>query len=147
MQTMTIRPLDSDELARVALATTWINEILERRFRGDMRLTGTKEDIPIMHSLLDRVPFGTDATAELINFGTVFGEILKTEIPTKWVVYQDEHGTDFALQYEDLDIYLFPLDLIVKRVEQGTDPNEINLRELLEDIRANVEDLAKELRS
>ncbi len=60
-----------------------------------------------------------------------------------WVVLQDEHGSDFALQYRDLDIFVFPRDMILKRVERGEDVHRINLDVMLEEIRKTVQDDAQ----
>jgi hypothetical protein len=143
MPTISTRPLDSQEQAGIAQATAWVNDVLERGFRSDIRLRGRREDIPTLHSLLGKGPFGADAASELTVFGTVFGEILATEIPMRWVVYQDEHGADFALQYQDLDLFVFPRDMILKRVERGENVESINLEVMLEEIRKSVHDDAQ----
>lgn len=143
MPTISRRPLDSQEQAGIAQTTAWVNDVLERGFSSDVRLTGRREDIPILHSLLSKGPFGADAASELTVFGTVFGEILATEIPMSWVVFQDEHGSDFALQYQDRDLFVFPRDMILKRVEKGEDVKSINLEVMLEDIRKTVQDEAQ----
>lgn len=143
MPSISTRPLDSQEQAGIAQATAWVNDVLERGFHSDIRLTGRREDIPTLHSLISKGPFGADAASELTVFGTVFGEILATEIPMSWVVFQDEQGSDFALQYRDLDVFVFPRDMILKRVEKGEDVNRINLDVMLEEIRKTVHDEAQ----
>jgi hypothetical protein len=143
MPTISTRLLDSQEQAGIAQATAWVNDVLERGFSSDIRLTGRREDIPTLHSLLSKGSFGADAVSELTVFGTVFGEILATEIPMSWVIFQDEHGSDFALQYRDLDIFAFPRDMILKRVERGEDVHAISLDVMLEEIRKTVQDDAQ----
>jgi Domain of unknown function (DUF3806) len=143
MPTISTRPLDSQERAGIAQATAWVNEVLERGFSSDIRLTSRREDIPALHFLLSNGPFGADAVSELTVFGTVIGEILNTDIPMTWVVVEDEHGSDFALQYRDLDVFVFPRDMILKRVERGEDVSRINLDVMLEEIRKTVHDEAQ----
>jgi hypothetical protein len=143
MPSISTRPLDPQEQAGIAQATTWVNDVLERGFKSDVRLKGSREDIPILHSLLSKSPFGSDAALELTIFGTVFGEILAAEIPMKWVVYQDEHDSDFALQYQDFALFVFPRDTILKRVEKGENIEHINLEVMLEEIRKMVQNDAQ----
>jgi hypothetical protein len=143
MPSISTRPLDPQEQAGIAQATAWANDVLARGFKSDTRLTGSRQDIPTLHSLLSKGPFGSDATSELTVFGTVFGEILAAEIPMKWVVYQDEHGSDFALQFQDLALFVFPRDMILKRVEKGENIEHINLEVMLEEIRKTVQNDAQ----
>lgn len=138
MSEISTRPLNDEEQAGIAQATAWVNDVLHRGFKSDIRLTGRRGDIPTLHSLISKGPFGADAASELTVFGTVFGGILATEIPMRWVVFQDEHGSDFALQYRDLDVFVFPRDMLLKRVERGEDVRRINLDLMIEEIRKSV---------
>lgn len=72
-------------------------------------------------------------------FGTAFGEVLAKEIPMKWVIYEDEAGADFALQYRDLALFVFPRDMILKRVEKGEAVGKINLAAILNEIREKLQ--------
>lgn len=143
MPSISTRPLDPREQTDIAQATAWVNDLLDRGFGSNIRMTGRREDIPTLHSLLSKGPFGADAASELIVFGTVFGEILATEIPMTWVAFKDEDGSDFALQYRDLNVFVFPCDMLLKRVERGEDVNLINLEVILEEIRKTVHDEAR----
>lgn len=145
MSEISTRPLDPEEHAGIAYATSWINDVLEQGFNSDIRLTGSSEDIPTLHSLLSKGPFGEDPTSELMLFGTVFGEILAKEIPMRWVVLTDEHGVDLALQYQDLSVFVFPRDMILRRVEKGEDVASINLEVLRDEIRKTVQEQARKL--
>ncbi len=142
MSNISIRPLTPEEANGLAQATVWVNDLLERGFRSDVRLAGRRSDIPTLHSLLSKGPFGADPAAEWTTFGTVFGEILANEVPLKWVVFNDENGSDFALQYQDLALFAFPLDMIVKRVENGEHIEAINLETMLEEIQKAMQEEA-----
>jgi hypothetical protein len=139
MRDLPARPITPEEKAELAHATDWINDVLERGFRSKIRLTGSSADISTLHSLLSKGPFSADAAAELTAFGTVFGEILAREVPMRWVVYQDEAGTDFALQYRDLALFVFPCDMILKRVEEGEAVDHINLATILSEVREKIQ--------
>lgn len=144
MSKITTRPLNPEERATLDGATAWVNELLEKEFKTKIRLTGTRGDIPNLHTMLSEGPYTADPNAELKTFGIVFGQVLAREIPMRWVVYQDEQGSDFALQYQDLELFAFPCDMIVKRVEEGEDVNEVNLEAMLENLReALAEESAK----
>lgn len=139
MTSISTRPLNPEEQEGIAHATLWINDVLQRGFGLQVHLSGTRDDIPTLHSLLSKGPFGDDASAELMLFGTAFGEVLATELQMKWVVYEDEQGVDFALQYNDLALFVFPRDMLLKRVERGESIDSINLEQMLADISTRLE--------
>lgn len=144
MSKITTRPLNPEEQATLKGATDWVNELLEKEFKTKVRLKGTQEDIPNLHTMLSEGPYTSDASAELTTFGMVFGHILARELAMRWVIYADEQGSDFALQYQDRELFLFPCDMIIKRIENGDDIDEINLEAMLENLRdALAEEAAK----
>jgi hypothetical protein len=142
MSKISIRPLTPEEQSTLAASTTWVNELLDKEFNTDIRLAGTRDDIPTLHSMLGEGPYTSDANAELTTFGIVFGHILAHEIPLRWVLYRDEQGSDFALQYQDLELFVFPGDLLIKRVEAGEDIGEIDLEAMLENLREALKEEA-----
>ena len=143
MSKIATRLPNAEEQATLQGATTWVNEILEKEFKTKVRLKGTREDIPTLHTMLSEGPYTEDVEAELTSFGMVFGHVLASELGMRWVVYHDDQGSDYALQYQDLSLFLFPCDMIVKRVEEGEDINEVNLEAILENLReALAEDVA-----
>ncbi|WP_052573872.1 DUF3806 domain-containing protein [Haloferula sp. BvORR071] len=135
MSKITTRPPNPEEQGTLSGATAWVNELLENEFKTQERLSGTREDIPNLHTMLAEGPYTDDPGAELKTFGIVFGHILTHELPMRWVIYRDDQGTDFALQYQGLDLFVFPGDMIVKRVEAGEEVDEINLEAMLEDLK------------
>lgn len=145
MPKIATRSLNPEEQTTLDGATTWVNELLKQEFKTKVRLTGTREDIPNLHTMLSEGPYTADPNAELTTFGIVFGQVLAREIPMRWVIYQDEQGSDLALQYQNLELFVFPCDMIAKRIEEGEDINEINLDDLLENLReALAEEAAKQ---
>lgn len=142
MSKITTRPPNPEEQATLDGATAWVNELLANEFETDVRLSGTREDIPNLHTMLSEGPYTGDASTELTTFGLVFGHILARELPLRWVIYRDDQGSDFALQYQDLELFVFPGDMIIKRVEAGEEIDEINLEAMLEDLREALEEEA-----
>lgn len=143
---ISISPPSVEQLDTVKGALAWFNDVLQRGFGKNIELVGTRDDIPTLHSLLAKGPFGENAEAELKMFGMVFGTILITEMPLKWVLYKDEYGTDLALQYRDLEVYTFPIDMILKRVEAGEEAGEINLSRIMSDLRRTLEEQSVAIR-
>ena len=135
MSKIATRLPNPEEQATLLGATAWVNEILEKEFKTEVRLSGTREDIPNLHTMLSEGPYTEDAEAELKTFGIVFGHVLARELGMRWVVYSDDEGGDFALQYQDKELFLFPCDMLIKRAEAGEDICEINLEAMLEDFR------------
>lgn len=80
---------------------------------------------------------------ELVALGFVFGDILSRELGLRWVVVDDEYGTDFGLKLPEAKVFLFPGDMLIKRVEQGEDQANIDLSYLLRELRGHVERLAQ----
>lgn len=148
MSKIATRLPNAEEQATLQGATTWVNEILEKEFKTKVRLKGTREDIPNLHTMLSEGPFTSDVEAELTSFGMVFGHVLARELGMRWVMYSDDQGSDYALQYQDLELFLFPGDMLIKRAEAGEDIGEINLDAMLESLReALAEEVAKHRQS
>jgi hypothetical protein len=135
MSKIATRLPNPEEQATLDGATAWVNELLEKEFKTEVRFKGTREDIPTLHTMLSEGPYTEDVEAELTSFGIVFGHVLARELGMRWVIYQDDQGSDYALQYQDLELFLFPSDMLIKRVEVGEEIGEINLDAMLEDLR------------
>jgi len=144
MSKIATRPPNPEEQATLQGATAWVNELLEKEFKTEVRLGGTREDIPNLHTMLSEGPYTSDPEEELKTFGIVFGQVLARELGMRWVVYRDDEGSDFALQYQDTELFVFPCDMIAKRLEAGEEIDEINLEAMLESLReALSEEAAK----
>ena len=137
---MHVRDLTDEERVGLDVERQWVADFL-KGVGSDVRMTGTRSDIPTLHSLLDQGPYTDNAENELIIYGTLFGDILAKELGLHWVVVKDESGSDFALQYQDRQIFVFPKDMIVKRVERNEDFDlEHMLEELAQVVRSQVGD-------
>ncbi len=135
MSKIATRLPNAEEQATLQGATTWVNEILEKEFKTKVRLKGSREDLPTLHTMLSEGPYTSDLETELTSFGIVFGHVLARELTMRWVIYNDDQGSDYALQYQDLELFLFPGDMLIKRVEAGEEIGEINLEAMLENLR------------
>ncbi|HKA06951.1 MAG TPA: DUF3806 domain-containing protein [Gemmataceae bacterium] len=114
--------LSTDDLAVLDSDREFAASVLEVRF-PKKRLTGTAADISLLQKILDGGPYTDSAEGELVALGTSLGDLLAQALNLRWVRYSDEYGSDLALRYEKTSIAIFPRDMIVKRVENGEDPD------------------------
>lgn len=138
---MQVSQLTPQDLQGLSADRNWVNDLLAG-FGSDFRLTQSREDIPTLHSLLDGGPYTSDASAELAVFGTVYGDVLAQEIGLHWVVITDDIGSDYALQFQDKKVFVFPRSMLLKRVERGERVSDINLDFMLGEIRHSVQEQA-----
>ena len=85
---------------------------------GTAALSRTKRDLPIIQRLLDDKAFNKSQTYELQCLGVVFGDVLASELPLRWMMVTDEYGTDPTLRFKDTSININALTIISKRVER-----------------------------
>jgi hypothetical protein len=85
---------------------------------GTVALSRTKRDVPIIQRLLDDKAFKKSQTYELQCLGVVFGDVLASELPLRWMMVTDEYGTDPTLRFKDTTININALTIISKRVER-----------------------------
>ncbi len=115
---MDVRNIDATESQGLEAERQWVQDLI-KGFGSDVVLSKTKDDLPTLQTIIENGPYTESPENELVVIGTTFGDILTTELGLHWVVVTDEYGTDIGLQYKNLEIYLFPRDMIVKRFEQG----------------------------
>lgn len=86
------------------------------------RLTGRPDrDIDTLQEILNRNFIAADDELALQGMGIVFGDLLGTRLSMDWVVYRDRAGRSRALRYRDSDTYLFPVTMISRRYEAGSE--------------------------
>jgi hypothetical protein len=110
---------------------------------GTTALTKTKADLPVLQKLIDDKAFNKHQTYELQCLGVVFGDVLATELPLRWVMITDEYGTDPTLRYKQTSLTINALTMISKRIERG---ETVSLSELLRNTREEVSKLDKVVR-
>lgn len=115
---MEVRNVDNNEIKGLETERQWVQELIKGS-GSDVVLKKTKSDLPILQTIIESGPYTTNPQNELIVIGTTFGDVLATELGLHWVVVTDESGTDIGLQYKNLEVYLFPRDMIIKRFERG----------------------------
>jgi hypothetical protein len=106
-------------------------------------LSGTKRDLPILQRLIDDKVFNKSQTYELQSLGVVFGDVLASELPLRWVMITDEYGTDPTLRFKNTSININALTMISKRVEKG---EPVDVSSLVQQNREALSDAEKKFR-
>ena len=108
---------------------------IDRQFMADQRirverlanrlgrgLTGVADrDLDTLQRILDGRLVPAEDTLTLQAMGVVYGDLLGDRLDMDWVVYRDNKGRSRALQYRQIDVYLFPVTMISRRQEGGSE--------------------------
>lgn len=86
------------------------------RHLGVLSLRGTREDLKVFQTVVDRKVIAADELYEWQTMGVVFGDLLASQFGLDWVSYEDERGVSRALRRPGTDNFVFPVTLFSKRV-------------------------------
>jgi len=114
----------------------------KRRY-GTAVLSRTKRDLPILQRLIDDKVFKKSQTYELQSLGVVFGDVLASELPLRWVMITDESGTDPTLRFKNTRISVNALTMISKRVERD---EPVDVSSLMQKNRESLSEAEKKFR-
>jgi Domain of unknown function (DUF3806) len=118
----TFRPPSEDELAWLRQAEERINDFLYEYYfdeEGEGRLDHSEADLGKAQEVLENEGFGPEQELELVSLGAVLGNVFAANTPMRWAVVTNEFGTNLGLRHPETGFVLYPLWMIVKRVEQG----------------------------
>lgn len=88
-------------------------------------LTRTKADLPVLQQLIyDRV-FTSSQLEEWRCLGVVFGDVMVSEMPLRWMMVKKPQGDESILRFKETPVQVNPRVLIAKRVEDG-EPVDLN---------------------
>jgi hypothetical protein len=114
-----VEPLTAIDHQFMAEQRGRVEALANRLGRG---LTGNVDrDLDTLQRILDQRMVPTSDTLTLQAMGLVFGDLLGDRLSMQWVVYRDRQGRSRALRYRDLDVFLFPMTMISRRQEAGSD--------------------------
>jgi len=114
-----------------------VEQLANRLGRG---LTANVDrDLDTLQRILDDRMVRADDSLTLQAMGLVFGDLLGQQLDMDWVVYRDRIGRSRALRYREMDIFLFPVTMISRRQEGGSDRR---LKQLFEEL---VDDTRRQL--
>ena len=123
-----IEPLTAVDRQFMAEQRMRVEQLANRLGRG---LTGVVDrDLDTLQRILDERMVPEEDTLTLQAMGVVFGDLLGERLDMDWVVYRDSKGRSRALRYRQIDVYLFPVTMISRRQEGGS---ERRLKPLFDD--------------
>ena len=123
-----IEPLTAVDRQFMAEQRMRVEQLANRLGRG---LTGIVDrDLDTLQRILDERMVPAEDTLTLQAMGVVFGDLLGERLDMDWVVYRDSKGRSRALRYRQIDVYLFPVTMISRRQEGGS---ERRLKPLFDD--------------
>jgi len=123
-----IEPLTAVDRQFMADQRMRVEQLANRLGRG---LTGVVDrDLDTLQRILDERMVPAEDTLTLQAMGVVFGDLLGERLDMGWVVYRDSKGRSRALRYRQIDVYLFPVTMISRRQEGGS---ERRLKPLFDD--------------
>ena len=108
---------------------------IDRQFMADQRmrverlanrlgrgLTGVADrDLDTLQRIVNERMVPAEDTLTLQAMGVVFGDLLSDHLDMDWVVYRDHKGRSRALRYRQMNVYLFPVTMISRRQEGGSE--------------------------
>ena len=123
-----IEPLTAVDRQFMAEQRMRVEQLANRLGRG---LTGVVDrDLDTLQRILDERMVPAEDTLTLQAMGVVFGDLLGERLDMDWVVYRDSKGRSRALRYRQIDVYLFPVTMISRRQQGGS---ERRLKPLFDD--------------
>ena len=123
-----IEPLTAIDRQFMAEQRMRVEQLANRLGRG---LTGVADrDLDTLQRILDERMVPAEDTLTLQAMGVVFGDLLGDRLDMDWVVYRDNKGRSRALRSRQMDVYLFPVTMISRRQEGGS---ERRLKPLFDD--------------
>jgi uncharacterized protein DUF3806 len=119
--------LSHEDRTRLAQQRAIVAAAARQRY-GTSILKKTVADLPVLQRLIDDKVFNKTQTYALQSLGIVFGDVLESELPLRWVMVTDEYGTDPTLRFKGTTVQINALTMISKRIEKD---EKVNLSELL----------------
>jgi hypothetical protein len=115
---LNIEPLTSIDKQFMSDQRQRVEQLANRLGRN---LTGKEDrDIDTLQRIIDERLIANDDRLNLQAMGVVLGDLLADRLDMTWVVYRDRTGRSRALRYRETDVYLFPITMISRRQEAGS---------------------------
>jgi hypothetical protein len=94
--------------------------LISKHIAGQNLKTFTAETLDNLIDLWNDDVTQFDCTeSDFINFiGSAFGHFLNKMIGSKWILLTDEYGTDYSCQIDEISLRAFPLNSVLKAIEQ-----------------------------
>src|SRR4051812_25075676 len=103
--------LENDEV-ELAHRIAEVEKALQRKYGAKVAISGAKVDLALLQRAIDEGVFSSKRGSELQSVGLAVGNVAANELGLKWVMVEDEYGTDPALQDPDTEEVFQALTLI-----------------------------------
>lgn len=133
--------LSPQDKARLDQQRSLVATAVKQRY-GITALSRTKKDLSILQRLIDDKVFKKSQTYQLQSLGVVFGDVLASELPLRWVMITDQYGTDPTLRFKNTSINVNVLTMISKRVERN---EQVDVLSLLQQNREALSEAEKKI--
>ena len=124
-----ISELDDEWKAFIAAHLKWVNGWINPESQRSYKKPLDRCDL--LQEIIDSKEIGIEETVKLQCLGTYFGQAIIDHTGWDWKVYEDEYGSDLAIQVPHKRAWIFPVTIISKRIEDG---EEVNVLELFQGV-------------
>jgi hypothetical protein len=114
----TIRQATDDDLDRIHNQEAEVLAWLQARY-GDVQLRQTEDDLRWLQRLEDDGALQAGREDQWKQVGIVFGQVLATRTPLRWITLEWEGKQVLGMQYPSTTVVVFPESMIVKRIARG----------------------------
>jgi hypothetical protein len=125
------------DLLRIEAQRTWVREHFEPEARHEYETLVGK--LRLLNTIVNEKWVESHETVKLQSLGITLGDALVQELGMRWVVVEDEHRRDPAIELPGTTVVVFPLTMISKRIERGED---VNVLELFKGICSKIREIA-----
>ena len=129
----------AEDTDRIEKQRAWVRDHYEEEARENFE--SLKGRFQVLDTILKSDWVAPSETWKLQSLGITFGDILADLMDLEWVMVEEEHGRDPALQDPDTTILVFPMTAISKRIERG---QTVDLGDLLKEFAGNINRLREE---
>jgi hypothetical protein len=113
--------LQSADIDNLVKARDWIKgHFTEHR---EEKYSSVDGKLRALRAILESNWVEPHETRKLQSLGVAFGDAIAQRLMMDWVVVEDEYGRDPALNWPGTEIYVYPITMISKRVEDGDIPD------------------------
>ncbi|MDQ3262680.1 MAG: DUF3806 domain-containing protein [Myxococcota bacterium] len=95
-----------------------VEKLLQRKY-GKLTLSGEKSEVAVLQKAIDDGVLSPRQAGTLQNAGLAFGSIAVQAHGLRWVMVEDDYGTDPALQDPDTEQVFQALTLISNHFDDG----------------------------
>ena len=135
-----IEPFNANDLSRVEAQRKWVREHYEPD--SEHKYDTVEGKIALLDGIIQNKWIEPSETVKLQSLGITLGDAFVQHLGFKWMSVEDEYGRDPAIVLEGTSIVLFPLTMILKRIERG---DNVDVYDIFTRICAKMEELKEEM--